>query len=743
MPKTPDKSSIFSPSFLKEREELRVFLKYFPKGIGDKAHGRYAPKYYGILFHPDFGPATRRSTVWVGRFWPQEERLRARRQAGVPLDGPAYRAWHTKALRRRVLRVLGNLVIPTTLDGSPCPGGSDWVMYRAEQDGYLKGDPHPMPDDYRALLDDPTNYTFFRRPRHGERTLNRLLVPPPSLEVFQGQEPGLPPEIACLYRAWRTLYRRAIHPFDPISVGLEWTDSGFIFVNWRRFLRSPYAPAASITPEEVAHILKGGKKGGEYRLKLSAFPEPENYRNLNMATRIIDHTSLGEYEDPCSLIDPLYLTDRANLFEAPFHKARTIRARRTQSRSHERRVENEMAIAQGLVDPEVRTIKVYPFPYLPFEHVPHIFSTFERLPNFNTDQKEIAYAILYKGELYFRPPTLVPLTASSAKCEVDAWQKAMSTFRIVEHFTKTGEIGDVKARPYDEVAKELCDAELELTAAKELEHFVSLNQLSNAELKRVRRLTAKRYGEDSEYAAEGERWYYDKVKALARRQLPVSAVCRSARVIIPEIRDPDTGRPVPKTAKFFSRQALKRVQQVAADAPYLYAWATYCLKAHAVGITFAAQKDDPTKQGHWTPKEDLVLLQAYHAYPRMEKADKAALLTELPRYNWDGVVRRARQLNSLLNEVLSAAQMHRFTVGRFWFEEAQRDPVQRLRIIKQLLTIIGVASYRRYLGEPLRRNLTPVAKALTLSDKSLDALAIPNTYRSDHFEKVTRGVALN
>lgn len=737
MPKAAEKSLIFPPSFEEEREALRVFLKYFPKGISDKANGRFAPKYYGILFHPDFGPASRRSTVWVGRFWPESTRQQARRAARIPSDGPAFRSWHTKALKRRVERVLGNLLIPTTV-----PGGADWVMYRSRQDGYLPGDPAPLSDERRTALDDPTNYTFFRRPRHNERTLNRLLVPPPDLDTFQEHEPGLPPEICCLYRAWRTIYRRAIHPIDPLETGLEWTDSGYIFVNWRRFLKSPYAPAAQITPEEVAATLRGGRKGGQYRLKLSAFPEPENFRNLNMATRVVDLTSLGEYEDPCSLIDPLYLSERTNLFTSPFHKARTERARRTQARSQERRVQNELDTAQGLVDPDGRTVKVYPFPYTPYEHVPRVFADFEKPLSFHAKQNEVAYAIQYRKELFFRPPTIAPITKDSPQCEKDAWQKAMATFRINEHFTKTGEIGAVKARPYEEVAKELCDAELELTAAKEIENFLSLDELSNAELKRMRRLTAKRYGEDPEHAAEGERWYYDKVRALARRTLPVSAVCRSARVIIPEIRDEQTGRPVPTMAKFFSRQALKRVQQVAGDAPYLYAWATYCLKAHAVGITFAAQPQDNTKQGHWTPQEDLILLQQYRAYPRMKKPEKAALLTELPRYNWDGIVRRARQLNSMLADVLMPSQMHRFTVGKLWFPETQSD-VERLHAIKQLLVVIGIASYRRYLGEPLRRGLTSVAKALTLEPKVLSNLVLPHTYRSDHFERVTKGATLS
>lgn len=734
--KKPDAllTSLFPETLVPVRALLTSFLTYFPTNPSSYSSGRHVLCDYGVLYWPDFLPACRRSTTWFPGFWPPSEQRSARQRAGVPRQGPAFQSWWNKALRRRVTALLGNLVLPTT-----SPSAAGYIYYAHAQPGF-----HPpteaMSDTIRVAMKDPTNYLFFRRVAPKDIALSRLLLPPPPYEIFSPVEQMVPMEITALYYAWMTLHYRApaaepSSSWDPAEVGLEWTDQGFIFVNWARFLRSPKAPpihhqspvSLDLLPYEVAERLKGGPSKGRYNLKVSAFPSTDVFKHFVASSTIAAFTPTGEFADPCSLIDPLYLYSRPDLFRSEFHQEREKNQRRQRVRQEAQMRRHASAFGEAKKDNAIHnTRKVYLFRYTPWDHIPYDYKCYAKPCVIPPDVEELAYAVSHRGQLHFRPPTLRPITRDSPPGEVAAWQAMLATYRFYDQVAEAGEIGEVAMRAYADITKALVNEELTKQAEKTIKNFVSLDLLSKAELKRLRRARAKAFGEDPDSAEPASRWYIKLIIEKAKRVKRNIDVFHRATVVIPEVSS------TPMETRFFSQHALKTLLPLAKDeAPYLYAWATVCLKAAIKGPAFSDVPLD--ERARWTPQEDHLLIQGYRRLGMKANAKDDLVHALGGRHDWEAIKRRARWINTTLASVLHSRQMAKYTVGKLWF--ADKPPLTRPREIMRILFVLGVASYRQSLGEELTLNMPSITQIFVLHPVKLDFLHLPNRYRVEDFEK--------
>ena len=237
-PSTPD-----DRAFVARHDQLTDLLRFFPQDIkGKKACGRKVYPHHAIIYWPHFAAAMRRSTVWRDRFAPPGPLEEDRKRRGVPTNGAAHTTWFVKALRRHVEDLLSPLVIPTT-----STVGGDYVTYSIDLRGYREDRVDVVNPDEWSSLNDAGNYTFFKRITTKRGHVRRTMLTPPPLEDFKVHMAAVPQEIVALYFAWRTVTMRAQAPYDPAEIGVEWLDSGMLFINWQKLFDSPFKPPVTIS----------------------------------------------------------------------------------------------------------------------------------------------------------------------------------------------------------------------------------------------------------------------------------------------------------------------------------------------------------------------------------------------------------------------------------------------------------------------------------------------------------------
>lgn len=371
--------------------------------------------------------------------------------------------------------------------------------------------------------------------------------------------------------------------------------------------------------------------------------------------------------------------------------------------------------------------KMFRFEYAPWDFIPHPFRIYEKPHDIAKDQKEVVYAILRGGDLYFRPPTLNPIVRDlSPQGEIDAWQSMLAEFRFYDAVVKTGEIGNVALQTYSDITKELVDAELTAHAVRSIENFISLDELTAVELKKLRRDRARTFGEDTEHAYSSDRWYHVLIVEKARRLYKPASIFRNATTIIPEVS------PNPRQSKFFGLSALKTLLKHSREAaPYLFAWATFCIRAAAKGEAYADGVSTKTSN-QWTPQEDYLLINHYRKFPKMTKEEVNQLKRKLPTHAWTAILHRVRWLNRILAKVLHVSRMKTHTIGRLSFSDP--SPEARQREVMRILFVLGVVSYRQSLNERARGHMPLLAPILSLSDAKVDLLHLPYKYRMQEFE---------
>lgn len=711
------------------RECLTRFLSYFSVNINDTVSGRKVFRHHGVIYWPDFADAMRRSRVWLDAFWPKAMREQSRRNYGVPPTGPEYRSWFRRALRRHVDTLLAPLLIPTT-----SLVGGDYISYAIEQRGVGEDRIEDVNPERWATLNDPANYTFFRHFRRlTDKTLERILLMPPDFDEFQLHQHAVPPEIAALYYAWRTITHRHKAAYDPSEVGVEWASAGLLFVNWALFLNSPFCPPVSVEPAQCATFLRGGSMKGRWQLRLSAFPDPLKHETLPEETRAIDPDTFQLGDVWGSLVDPLYLVQKDQIFTATFQKERARRRAVAQKRAQMRTMERLRAkkIAGQDVAP-TKQAKVYSFNFrasqypLPSTHLEGYYKWFD------DHVDEDVYAVKYKGNLFFAEPER--LRTDFPPVERDAWFRAMDALSCVAQFAASGDIESVKPKRKIDIARKLQEDEWIKTATERIEGFMSLDNLSRAELRRIKQQTRYRLAASGEGPPGGQSFYHAKLLELASKSLPILAVRKEAYCVLPG-RNEDK----PRKHVFYSVHAIKQFAQAANQsppAPYLYAWAKFCLYVDAVGLDAVVSRRRRLG-ARFTPQDDLVLIENFRRHPKMTRDERATLLSRLSSWSWKSLQLRINALNKLLKPLLSSSRREKYTIGKLWLPGVAQDA--RQWEYKRLMLLIGLALQLQGEGDTLHTKLPIVADVFELTHAQLRNLTLDaNNYRNQDFEVLVR-----
>lgn len=711
------------------RERVASFLGYFNINIPDVFSGRKVFRHHGVIYWPDFAPAMRRSTAWLDRYWPKAVQEASRRSRGVSSSGPVYRAWFAKALRRQVEGLLAPLLIPTTSSV-----GGDFVSYAVEQRGIGTDRVDDMDPRSWSSLNDPENYTFFRFFRRTtEKGLARILLMPPDFEEFKVQQSALPLEIVALYYAWRTITNRHKAPYDPAQVGVEWAKSGHIFVNWTTFLNSEFRPPVSVHPAQCATFLRGGQVKGQYRLKLSAFPDPLSHETLPEETHAVDPDLFALGDVQCSLIDPLYLVQKDQIFTATYQIEKKRRRRETQKRAQLYAEKRQVAKLEGREVSPTKQAKVYVFNFRVADY-PLPSTKVEGFYKWVADTyEEDVYAVMSKGKLFFAEPAL--LRKDAPPVEREAWFRAMDALSCVAQFAASGDITKVEAKSKIDIARKLQQDEWIKTATERIEGFMSLDDLSKAELRRIKQQTRYRLAESGEGPPGGQSFYHVKLLELAGRSLPIHAVRKEAYCTLLGRNNDE-----PRRHTFYSVLALKQFAQAAhhtPPAPYIYAWAKFCVHMSVVGVSQAVARRKRSG-GAFTPADDLVLLENFRYHPKMKTEERVALMSKLPSWGWKSLQRRVVQLNALLKPALSSVRRQSYTIGKIWVSKAKTEELRQLEY-RRLVLVIGLVSQLRTAGDVMHTQIPSVTALFNMTYTQLKQVVVPlNSYRANDFEEVVR-----
>ena len=115
-------------------------------------------------------------------------------------------------------------------------------------------------------------------------------------------------------------------------------------------------------------------------------------------------------------------------------------------------------------------------------------------------------------------------------------------------------------------------------------------------------------------------------------------------------------------------------------------------------------------------------------------------MQQLPRFSWPAIMRRVRELNKALAEVLQSSQLTKYTVGLL---DLRLSDENRHHLIRRMLLVLGVVSYYRHEGERLTKTIPSVLSVFSLSNDFIDKMQLPQRYRTQAFERLAKGEALS
>lgn len=585
------------------------------------------------------------------------------------------------------------------------------VLSAARAYAYAQFSVPPRADDPALVrLLDPADYTLLRRVDAAETSLQRVLAPPPELRSVLMFSEVLPPALLALAYAWSALSRRHVEPFDSRAVGLEYARCGLIVINWRRFRESRFWPASvNLDPVGMLYDLER-QRGVRSALVPREGPGEERYLALCAETGL--HEDAAGRPEECTIFDPLRLARRPHLFDGSWHYRRRARAR--------------MAAARQLAPHGERDVRrphmarLHRFTFRPGDQLRCKVESmwFER------DHEEIVYAITHGKELLFAPPRLLRRDMAAAAEELDVWQRTLDRLLLVEAFTPEGDVGNVQAKRRTEHYRQTHRARLEQAARQVIRGFISLDTLRRRDLRKVKHWLAAQHQHDPAGSGIGCRWYHDALMREAQHALPVTAVRRREEVC-------DRERwPVPQKVSFFTQRALRELAKAAdGTAPYLHAWATFCLEAGARGLAFADTRGGAAPGQPWTPREDFELFRQLRRRPRMTEADWNQFLRALPGRCRRSCQSRADYVNrKLLAAVLGRSDARKcHTVGHMAGDEAAT---------KRAIFVVGICQHRQRQRLKLHSRVAEVWKTVSLSDDEAQALPLPNTYAASVFGRI-------
>ena len=290
--------------------------------------------------------------------------------------------------------------------------------------------------------------------------------------------------------------------------------------------------------------------------------------------------------------------------------------------------------------------------------------------------------------------------------------------------------------------KGLRDNHLMQVGQRCIKDFLSLDELSNKQLKELMARARYEHLDDHPEFSDGTRWYHDVNSAVSQNRLRVPEVCRKLRVLIPEIQaepfvEPFFLSPAVKLFETIAYASFGELDQAHLDdhmmrnmltfakpAPLILAWTRMC-KEVMKGAVLPAGSRAPTAL--WTPEADLALMLHYKSKPgRTSKKDWEIIQDETYRTK-DACSRRTSYLNQQLQDMLTWEQFHGLRVGATYGNEERA---------RRAVLLIGVhLAIKRY-KQRLTKSHPGVKNALAYHVGKLMRYPLPTSYNHRFFKQL-------
>jgi hypothetical protein len=716
--------------------KLKKLLRYVKNSKNTPLTGRFYNDTMGMIYWPHVFANKRFLDYFADIVLPRNQ-MEAEAHKLCPVHHVRkhndFITWLQQRTRMFTEHLLGSLLVPAAT-----PPGVVCMEYAAA---------HGEPSE---PMHNRANYTTFRRLTITDKALARVLQTPDTRYELAVHE--LPDPLRLIHHAWKALTQRATNAYDPTQVGIEYTHTGCMFINWDIFRVSSRWPkevgcsaaSAMLDIEKLSssHTLRNGMatrdldptvdRIGRFRTRVykSDYVRQAMSTDLFVAPTADD----SDYIPSATVIDPLYLVKRQHLFDGTWHYQQRSKQLNAKRRS---RVSRDSPEAEATA-----TTKVYSFMFKPVDHLKDIITEHQLALWFDPNHEERVYGIRRKKAMLFTRPELLGQARQDCPAEVEVWLRAVDSLKLVESYRDDGAVGNIQEQLRSEFYKQARQEHLNEIGPQVLEHFVSYELLSKDEQYQVRE-AAKRLHRDrsgDEGAVPG-RWWLDKTAQLAREFVKADTIRRIVNVTLP-------GERSVSTQHFYTPEAIKLFQtftqgamgspsgDVAPDShmeratmnqlaptPYLLAWTRFCLGMQGKANSFAIKEEHQ----RWTPAEDIVLAQHIHInQPRMSRTQWGKLLAALPARNESACRYRARTVNLLLAKGLTAAQRAKYRMGNV---ELKTDQA----MARKTIFIYGYLMYYQRSGRKLLRTLPGVRNILKLTGPQLERLPLPTSYAGDFF----------
>ena len=445
------------------------------------------------------------------------------------------------------------------------------------------------------------------------------------------------------------------------------------------------------------------------------------------------------FDEVVTVIDPYALQFKEYVFDGPWHTRR--KAKRALDTT-QRKFDTVKASASTPAAHLGLTARVYSFQFRPREYLSPSDLEYAWFP---LDHVETVYAIRQQKQLYFIRPKLLSEATRACPPEIEAWTRALDFLRVVERFYEDGSFNNLvevisvsKSSFFQNARKEF----LERVAREFIPAFMSLDDVSYSELQKIKLRAGQVYLRENPDATDSKRWYYEYILRQARPNTNITQVRRIARVLLPGA---ETTEPV--NVHFYSRSSIKTFLKIASRtvmgegtvpgvssgpvgdevlgtltqglgaAPYVTAWAKFCLDMDMRGVEFS--EDAYKSKIHWNPLEDFILFQSYCKYPRLTAAAWTDLLAQLPNRNRQACSVRIAAVNTTLRKILTPSRFAHYRVGNM-----RGDPFRAKRTVFLLALADQITGPKDHL-------LTQVIQKL--SPDRLERIKLPGTYRGNFF----------
>lgn len=281
---------------------------------------------------------------------------------------------------------------------------------------------------------------------------------------------------------------------------------------------------------------------------------------------------------------------------------------------------------------------------------------------------------------------------------------------------------------------------------------LDVQEPSGYRLSQLREATGRRVARSSEYkGGSPQRWFPQLLLDGTDNLEKLADLCIQQKAILP-YRDKDNPEKLGMYT-FYSEAALRIIKEYAAGnvvervpgrdtvwqilklqapepAPYIYAWASFCLKAISQPQVYL-KPDKVVGENAWTPKQDSMLMQHYRRYPKMTPAEMERL-SQATGKSWDRIQARVRVLSALMRRLVAKNRLHLFEIGNFYMYQGKPEIFEAHLI--RITTMIGLYLESERQGTFIGKS-TPYLRTLSAvpAERIKLKLALTPTYKDKFY----------